>query len=125
MGLGCRLTCLRDSETVHCRRDCSGCEAYQATMAGDEVAKHDIWEKWKVEYNAPDMPFEDITCDGCTAGKRAGGYCPECAVRACGEARGVANCAHCEDYETCGILQSFIGDIVSAKENLAPIRAGM
>jgi hypothetical protein len=114
-----------DQMIAFCGLDCSGCEAYQATLAGDEAVKHQIWEKWKVEYNAPDMPLEDITCDGCIAAKRAGGYCPECPVRACGMARGVVNCAYCEDYQTCGTLQSFIADIEDARENLAAIRASL
>jgi hypothetical protein len=106
-----------------CGLDCSGCEAYQATLVEDDAAKLEIWEKWKVAYNAPDMPLEAITCDGCTAGGRAGGYCADCPVRACGMARNVANCAHCEDYEACGTLQSFIADIPNAKTNLDAIRA--
>lgn len=108
-----------------CGLDCAGCEAFQATQAGDEAAKNELWEKWKVEFNAPEMPFEAVSCDGCTADGRAGGYCADCPVRACGKARGLANCAHCEDYETCDTLQSFIADIPGAKANLAAIRAAL
>ncbi|MFW5714698.1 MAG: DUF3795 domain-containing protein [Brevefilum sp.] len=111
-----------DQIIAFCGLDCSGCEAYQATLAEDDAAKLEIWEQWKVTYNSPDMPFEAVTCDSCTAGVRTGGYCADCPVRACGMARGLANCAHCEDYETCGTLQSFIADIEDARENLAAIR---
>lgn len=112
-----------DQLIAFCGLDCARCDAYQATLAGDEAAKAEIWEQWKVAYNAPDMPFEAVTCDGCTADGRAGGYCADCPVRACGKARGVANCAYCEDYATCGTLQRFIADIPPAKANLEAIRA--
>ena len=108
-----------------CGLDCSGCDAFQATRAEDEAAKLAIWEKWKVAYNAPDMPFAAVTCDGCTTGGRAGGYCADCPVRACGEAHQVANCAHCEEYEACSTLHDFIADVIGAKENLESIRAAL
>jgi len=110
---------------AYCGLDCAGCEAYQATLAGDEAVKHAIWEKWKAAYHAPKMPFEAVTCDGCMAWERMGGYCSECPVRACGLARSLPNCAHCEDFKTCGTLQNLIGEIPGVKENLAAIRVAL
>jgi hypothetical protein len=108
-----------------CGLDCSGCEAYLATQAEDQAAKLAVLEKWRVEYHAPAMPFEAVSCDGCTSSGRLGGYTHECPVHTCGRVKGVDNCAYCEDYPTCDTLQSFIADIESAKENLAAIRAGL
>ena len=114
-----------DQLIAFCGLDCAGCEAYQATVAGDDAAKLELLERWRVEYDSPEMTLASVTCDGCTADGRAGGYCADCPVRACGKARGIANCAYCEDYATCGTLQSFIADIAGAKANLEAIRAAL
>ena len=114
-----------DKLIAFCGLDCAECEAYQATQANDEDAKLKLLEKWRVEYNSPEMTLASLTCDGCTAGGRAGGYCGDCPVRACGIEHGVANCAYCEEYETCSTLLDFIANIPAAKENLAAIRAGL
>lgn len=110
---------------AYCGLDCAKCEAYQVTRADDEAAKQALLVKWQVEYNSPEMTLESLTCDGCTLDGRLGGYCHNCPVRACGEGRGVANCAYCEDYETCSTLQGFIKDIPEARANLEAIRAAL
>jgi len=106
-----------------CGLDCAGCEAYQATQANDEAAKVALLEKWRVEFDSPDMPMEAVTCDGCISAGRLGGYCAFCEVRSCGSAKGLSNCAYCSEYETCETLLGFIGNIPEAKANLAAIRA--
>ena len=108
-----------------CGLDCAQCDAYKATQAGDEAAKLAILEKWRSEFNAPDMPLASVTCDGWTSLGRLGGYCSEGPVHNCGRAKGVTNCAICEDYETCETLLGFIANIPSAQENLAAIRASL
>jgi hypothetical protein len=114
-----------DQTIAFCGLDCAGCDAYQATQADDESAKLKLLERWRVDYNSPEMTLASVTCDGCTTDGRAGGYCADCPVRACGKARGVANCAHCEDYAACGTLQSFIAYIMEAKANLEAIRVAL
>ncbi len=69
------------------------------------------------------MSLADVTCDGCSAEGRAGGFCRDCPARAFGTARGLPNCAYCEDFETCGTLQSLVGEIPGAKENQSAIKA--
>lgn len=114
-----------DKLIAFCGLDCAGCEAYIATRVNDEAAKQALLAKWRVEYDSPDMPAEAVTCDGCAGEGRHGGYCSFCEVRACASARGVRNCAHCGEYETCETLQGFIVNIPSAQANLASIRAAM
>jgi len=106
-----------------CGLNCAECEAYIATQAQDEAAKIKVLEKWRVEYDAPNMTLESITCEGCTSSGILGGYCHDCPVRACGVERGVINCAYCVDYETCETLQDFIAHIPVAKKNLEVVRA--
>jgi hypothetical protein len=108
-----------------CGLDCAGCEAFQLTQADDETGKLLLLEKWRVEYDAPEMTLASITCDGCTSSGRLGGYCQACPVRACGVAIGVTNCAFCDEFETCEILQGFIAEIPSAKANLEEVRIGL
>lgn len=108
-----------------CGLDCAECEAYQATQANDEAAKLALLTKWRVEYNAPDMTLESITCEGCTSSGILGGYCQACPVRACAVTRGVTNCGYCDDYETCETLQDFLANVAIARENLELVRAGL
>jgi len=99
-----------DKLIAFCGLDCAGCEAYLATQAGDEAAKLTLLEKWRVEFDSPDMPLAAVTCDGCTSTGQLGGYCQDCPVRACAVEKGFENCAHCADYGTCETLNGFIGD---------------
>ncbi len=106
-----------------CGLDCASCEAYIATQAHDEAAKERIAEEWRKEYGNPGITAAYVTCDGCTnlAG-HPGGHCGECDIRACGIEQGVANCAHCADYEGCAKLARFFGMVPSAKVTLDEIR---
>ena len=62
-------------------------------------------------------------CDGCLGeGGRKCPYCDECAVRACALERGMANCAHCEQY-ACDTLLKFFEMAPEARESLDQIRA--
>jgi hypothetical protein len=54
-----------------------------------------------------------------------GGYCADCPVRICGVAKGVTNCAYCDEFGTCQILQGFIAEILNARANLEEVRAGL
>jgi len=113
-----------DRMIAFCGLDCAACEAYQATQSGDEAAKQAVVEKWRTEFNHPDMTLADVVCDGCPGTGRLVPYCHECPIRACAVARGVANCAACEEYETCEKLNGFLADVMVARENLEAIRVG-
>ena len=109
-----------------CGLFCNECPAYIATQADDQEAKDRLLAEWRVAFNTPDMPLDAVTCDGCaTASGRRGGYCHDCAVRACGVAHGVANCAHCTDYSTCETLNQFVAGIPQARAVLEEIRLSL
>ncbi len=114
-----------ESMIAFCGLDCAAREAYQATQANDEAAKKAVLEKWRVEYDAPDLPLAAITCDGCTSSGRLGGYCADCPIRACALEKGIENCAYCDDYDTCEKLNGFLANVAVARENLEAIRAAM
>ncbi len=105
-----------------CGLDCSKCEAYLATQAGDVLALEAIAEKWRKEYNAPSIAADNILCDGCTEGGRTIGHCAECKVRLCALERGYKTCAECPDY-ACEELTNFFKILPPlAKENLDALR---
>ena len=109
---------------AYCGLDCSECEAYIATQNNDMAALQKVAEHWSQEYKTP-FTAETVVCDGCTHVQgRHPGYCGICAIRACGSARGVANCAHCAEY-ACDKLAGFLGAVAEAKSALERIRAGL
>ena len=110
---------------AYCGIDCAGCEAYIATQANDHQVKLALLEKWRAAYNSPEMTISAVTCDGCTSQGRLGGYTQECPVYACGRERGVANCAHCDDFSACETLLGFVGNVPEALDNLKAIRASL
>jgi hypothetical protein len=107
-----------------CGLDCGTCEARLATEANDEEAKQRVAAKWRVEYSNPSVDVAYVTCDGCLSVEgHLGGHCYECDIRACGVARGLPNCAHCEDYDSCEKLARFVTVAPFVRATLDEIRA--
>jgi hypothetical protein len=111
-----------DEMIACCGLVCTSCPAYAATQANDREALERIAAQWRVEFNAPQITVESVLCDGCLTddGFRCG-HCYECEIRACGLARGVANCAHCADYG-CAMLEAFLDMVPEARATLEGIR---
>ncbi|MBN1303952.1 MAG: DUF3795 domain-containing protein [Anaerolineales bacterium] len=108
-----------------CGLDCAQCEAYLLTQADDQPGKEALLVKWRVEFNAPEMTIEDITCDGCLAASGlVGGYCRMCEIRACALGKSLATCAECQDY-ACEKLEKFWETAQPAKDNLETLRKSM
>jgi hypothetical protein len=107
-----------------CGLICSDCPAYVATQADDRAALERVAAEWRQAYNAPNITVESVICDGCLDGGRKCGHCAECNIRACGVARGVANCAHCPDYG-CEKLEGFFGFVPQARATLDEIRRSL
>ncbi len=105
-----------------CGLNCAECEGYLATQANDEAAKERVAAKWAQMFNAPGLTAAFVTCDGCTTAGRKGGHCAECEVRTCGMGRGLANCAHCAEFEACQTLAGFFQFAPQAKATLEEIR---
>lgn len=105
-----------------CGLDCSQCEAYIVTQANDEAGKQKLLEKWRVEYASPEMQISAVTCDGCHATLRLGGYCALCEIRKCALSRGVETCAACPEY-ACQVLEQLLANVPQARANLEALRA--
>jgi hypothetical protein len=105
-----------------CGLVCTECEGYLATQANDWDALERLAAKAREEYNIPDATAEGVLCDGCLSDTgRKIGYCAQCEIRACGVARGVANCGHCPDY-ACEKLTAFFGMAPQARGVLDEVR---
>jgi hypothetical protein len=115
------LEVIMSAMIAFCGLDCSTCEAYIATQANDEPGKQKLLEKWRVEYNSPEMEISAVICDGCHATTRLGGYCSFCNVRKCALGKGLQTCADCPDF-ACEELQNFFVMVPQAKANLEALR---
>jgi hypothetical protein len=105
-----------------CGLTCSDCPAYLATQDDSDEERRRVAETWSKEYNS-DIKPEDISCDGCLPGHtRYFHHCFDCDIRACGIARGVENCAFCDEY-ACEKLDRFFGLVPAAKTTLDAIRS--
>ena len=104
-----------------CGLECSKCDAFIATQANDQDALEKLVEKWRVDYQSPDITVTNVLCDGCMTGGRTIGYCKECKIRACVQGRGLENCAACPDY-ACETLTTFWTNAPQAKTNLEALR---
>lgn len=103
-----------------CALECSTCPGYIVAQDDDE-AYAKITVEWFKAYNADIKPTY-VNCNGCTDMEgRHTGYCAVCGVRKCASARGVTNCAYCDDY-ACETLSNFHKMAPRAKENLEEIR---
>ncbi|MEA2008620.1 MAG: DUF3795 domain-containing protein [Chloroflexota bacterium] len=109
---------------AYCGLICSDCPAYIATQANDQEALEKVAAQWREEYDAPNMTVKSILCDGCLDGPRKCGHCAECEIRACAVAKGVLNCAHCNDY-ACEKLTGFFDFVPDAKVVLDSIRQNL
>jgi hypothetical protein len=115
-----------DKVIAYCGLVCSECPAYVATQADDREALERVAAQWREEYNAPEITVESVICDGCLTGERKCSHCAECEIRACGVARGVANCGVCDEYAredaTCEKIEGFFEFVPDARAVLDEFR---
>jgi hypothetical protein len=90
----------------YCGIDCLSCTAYKSTVTGDEKGLEHMAEKFGKGTCQP----LDWVCLGCGPHNQhlLAKYCHTCKIRLCATTKGVSNCAECETFEACTILQDFI-----------------
>lgn len=108
-----------ESMIAFCGLDCGECPGFIATQNDDDSLRKETAEKWSEEHGT-DLKKEDINCDGCTSDGKHLDYCQICEIRACGQERGVENCAYCDDY-VCELLDRFLQEVPEAKQNLEKV----
>jgi hypothetical protein len=109
-----------------CGLNCAECEGYKASQINDTEALKKLALNWEEMYHMPTLDVKDVTCDGClsTTG-RLSRHCYECDIRLCGIARGLPNCAYCDDFEACDKLTRFWGFAPELKPVLEEIRRSL
>ena len=110
---------------AYCGLNCDKCEAYIATQAGDEDAKAKIAEKWRIDYNSPEITAANATCDGMRHGRWPSGRIWPPMSRPGGCAKSLLTCAHCDAYGSCQTLAGFLGFAPSLKDGLEVIRRSL
>ncbi len=106
---------------AYCGLVCTDCGAYIATRKNDDKMRKEIAAEWTAKYNHPFKP-EDINCDGCLpATVKTLGYLNMCAIRKCGQEKGVKNCGWCRDY-SCAKTDEFFKMVPDAKKTLDAVK---
>jgi hypothetical protein len=108
-----------------CGINCAECEAYQASQTNDVAALKQVALHWQEAYHLPPLDVKSVTCDGCLPTTRLSGHCYECDIRACGMQRGLPNCAHCDEFESCTKLEKFFQFAPELRPALEKIRSSL
>jgi len=113
-----------DKIIAFCGINCAECLAFIAHKNDDNQLRVKTAEQWSKEFKT-EMKPEDINCVGCTPleGPHIG-HCGVCEIRKCGLEKGVATCAHCDDY-ACEKLAKFFEMVPAAKATLDEIRKNL
>ena len=106
-----------------CGLRCHECGAFKATRDDDDAQRAEVAKMWSGMYDAK-LTVSDINCEGCTSDGVLFQHCTVCEVRKCGIAKGVVNCAHCEDY-VCAKLEKFFEMVPDCRTQLDGIRASL
>jgi hypothetical protein len=101
-----------------CGLDCATCDARIATIKNDDKLRKATAEKWRIQYNAPDMSLEMINCTGCRVKGVKLGHASVCEIRKCAIAKGFNTCGDCTEMETCNVVSGIHKYVPEAKKNL-------
>jgi hypothetical protein len=106
---------------------------YQATVSEDQEHLQAVLIQWRQEFNMPDITLDEVVCGGCRGDRRMNQCSRFCRVRPCAVAKGIPNCAYCNDYPCedlahlleiyAGLTTGFCSFANGAHANLDGIRA--
>lgn len=102
----------------YCVLDCEKCDAYLATIHGDQALREKTAKLWAKLNNAPILP-EHINCEGCRASGIKTVFCQNlCNIRQCALKKGASTCGDCPDFKSCPSIGAIIANHPSVLENL-------
>lgn len=101
-----------------CGIDCAKCDARIATITDDNELRKATAEKWRVNFNAPDLSPSMINCTGCRAEGVKFNYCEVCEIRKCVKNKGFESCGNCQKMETCSLVAGIHKFVPEAIANL-------
>jgi hypothetical protein len=118
---------MKEDQVAYCGLDCSACPIHLATLETDASKNYamrvSIARECFLHYGMNLLPEEVDDCDGCRAVTgRLFSSCRNCMIRKCASAKGLANCAFCEDY-ACAELEEMFRLDPSARERLEKMRS--
>ena len=103
---------------AYCGLDCGACDAYLATVRGDQALRERTAKLWAELNHAPILP-EHINCEGCRGDGKKTVYCENmCQIRRCARERGAATCGECPELEGCGTVGAILAHNPDARRNL-------
>jgi hypothetical protein len=111
-----------DKMIAYCGLDCAVCPARIALINDDDALRDKTAATWAAMFGFP-FTREMINCAGCKEPGAKIGHCAECGIRACGVAKGAADCGACADYRGCAKIEAFIAQAPEARANLERQRA--
>ena len=100
-----------------CGIDCENCDARTATINNDNELREKTAQKWRVQYNTPQITTASINCLGCRIDGVKIGHCDDCAIRNCVKTKGFHTCGDCRELDSCKI-NFIVRHVPGAKENL-------
>lgn len=106
-----------------CGLDCAVCDAQIATKTNDNALRTKTADKWKNEYNIPNITLEMINCTGCREPGAKIGHCAECEIRNCSTSKHYQTCAECSTFETCSKLEPIFKFNPATLRNLQALRS--
>ena len=113
-----------DKIIAYCGLTCSSCPAFLATQENNDDKRKEVAKMWSEMYKS-DLKPGDINCYGCLSeGERIFNHCKVCDIRKCCREKGVADCAHCDDY-ACEKLGKFFEMAPDSKTSLEEIRKSL
>ena len=101
-----------------CGLNYATCDARIATVKNDDELRKATADKWRVNFNAPDLSPEMINCTGCREEGVKFSHCYMCEIRKCVETKGYDTCGDCEEMETCSIVAGIHKYVPEAITNL-------
>jgi hypothetical protein len=105
-----------------CGLNCVTCDARIATVTNDNELRAKTAEKWKVQFNVPDISPEMINCTGCREEGVKFEHCEQCEIRNCVKSKGFKTCADCDKMESCPIVGNVHKYVPDALENLKSLK---
>jgi len=105
-----------------CGLFCNDCPAFIAYTNDDQDLRVKTAVEWAEQFKAELKP-ENINCSSClSTAEPLFSHCHQCEVRKCAFARGVENCAVCNDFG-CEAISKFMAAAPTIKENLEMLRS--
>ena len=108
---------------AYCGVNCDECGALIATRDSDEAKRAEVAREWSQKFGV-EMKPEVINCMGCSSDGPLFFYCNMCDIRTCASRRGLATCAHCDEY-ACETLEKFLTMSPENKKWLDEIRSNL